>query len=108
MDMNDYQANAVTTAIFPRDLGLIYTALKLNGEAGEVAELVGKAYRDEGGAISEARREKLILELGDVLWYVANMARILDCDLALVARRNLDKLRSRKERGVLQGSGSDR
>ncbi len=109
--LNDYQEAAVSIAIYPGQgsmAGLVYCALKLNGEAGEVAEKVGKALRDHEGEINLERRSALILELGDVLWYVAAAARELHISLEAVAERNLEKLRDRRNRGALSGSGDNR
>lgn len=106
-----YQKNAASTALYPRGPeGAIapYPALGLAGEAGEVAEQVKKAIRDDQGRITESRRAALKKELGDVLWYVAALCSELDLDMADVAQTNLDKLASRKERGVIQGDGDDR
>lgn len=112
MNLNEYQDQASRTAIYPEQGqhwgGLIYCALKLNGEAGEVADKIGKALRDEGGLISDERREALILELGDVLWYIANMARELNASLEQVASKNLAKLAARKAKGTLRGDGDSR
>jgi NTP pyrophosphatase (non-canonical NTP hydrolase) len=107
MTLNEYQKAAKLTAIYPNNgfEGYTYCALKLNGEAGEVAELVGKTMRGDYGMLPA---EKLKKELGDVLWYVANLAHDLGFNLSDVAQANLNKLRSRAERGVLKGSGSDR
>jgi NTP pyrophosphatase (non-canonical NTP hydrolase) len=107
----DYQSCARESAVYPGQgtfQGLAYCALKLNGEAGEVAEKIGKAWRDEGGTISDERRMALILELGDVLWYLANIAEELETTLELCAERNLAKLASRRARGTLSGSGDNR
>jgi NTP pyrophosphatase (non-canonical NTP hydrolase) len=105
MNLNEYQQKAISTAIYPKgDNGLIYLTLKLNGEAGEVAEKIGKAIRDS----KPLDREELAKEVGDVLWYVANLADWLDFDLGEIAEMNLAKLQSRKERGVLGGSGDNR
>lgn len=109
--MNRYQENAILTAIYPglgTIQGLIYVTLKLNGEAGEVAEDVGKAIRDDRAKITEDRRLKLAKELGDVLWYVAAVSKELGFDLEQIALMNLTKLAERREKGTLQGSGSDR
>ena len=75
--------------------GLAYTALALAGEAGELANIVKKVYRDHGGKITPEFRQKLIDEVGDVLWYVAQVCEDLDADLDEVAERNLAKLRER-------------
>mgnify|MGYP000090653560 CR=1 FL=1 len=109
MDLTTYQARAAQTAIYPRQDALpTYPALKLNGEAGEVAEQIGKAIRDDQGAITPDRFEHLMSEMGDVLWYLANLANDLNVDLSAVAQENLDKLSDRMERGVIGGSGSNR
>jgi NTP pyrophosphatase (non-canonical NTP hydrolase) len=111
MKLLDYQVLARSSAMYPGQgtfQGLTYCALKLNGEAGEIAEKVGKAWRDAGGRVSDERREALILELGDVLWYLANIAEELETTLEHCAERNLAKLASRRARGTLSGSGDDR
>lgn len=130
MTFEEYENEAVKTAIYPgrgTALGLCYVALKMNGEAGEFSEHVGKAIRDEhfmevwGDDRSEfgvnsdlqrtltpEKRELLIKEIGDVLWYLAAGAAELGTDLATIAKGNIDKLRDRKERGKLGGSGDNR
>lgn len=110
MDLNTYQERAATTATFA-DTGILrtaYLALGLTGEAGEVAEKVKKAIRDEGGEISEEKKKAITLELGDVLWYVSQLARVLGVSLEEVAEGNLTKLADRKARGVIGGSGDAR
>ena len=87
---------------------MTYPALGLCGEAGEVAEKVKKTIRDDGGVLSDQRREALARELGDVLWYLSQLATEADLDLETIAEDNLEKLLSRQERGVLRGSGDDR
>lgn len=106
--MNDYQQLASTTAKYPKDSGLLYTVLGMASEAGEVAGKLKKAIRDEGGEISPERREQLLSEVGDVLWYVAMVAMELDASLSSVAEANLDKLLDRKTRGVIGGDGDNR
>ena len=109
MLLRDYQADSRRTAAYP-DAGdnIVYPTLGLAGEAGEVAEKVKKLIRDDGGVLSDERRAALAGELGDVLWYVAQVATEAGLDLEDVARANLDKLASRAERGVLSGSGDER
>jgi NTP pyrophosphatase (non-canonical NTP hydrolase) len=104
--ISDYQQRSRATAVYP-DAGsnLTYPALGLCGEAGEAAEKVKKAIRDDGGELTPERRDALAAELGDVLWYVAQLATEAGLDLGEVAEANLDKLRSRQERAVLHGSG---
>jgi NTP pyrophosphatase (non-canonical NTP hydrolase) len=108
MDLSEYQQLSRRTAQYPRDAWLAYPALGLAGEAGEVAEHAKKAIRDDDGNVSEQRREAMAKELGDVLWYVAQIATELDLDLDQIAQGNLEKLLSRQQRGVLSGSGDDR
>ncbi|MCA9430302.1 MAG: nucleotide pyrophosphohydrolase, partial [Candidatus Omnitrophica bacterium] len=52
--------------------------------------------------------EAIIKELGDVLWYVANLAKAYDLPLSEVAESNIDKLQSRADRGKIQGEGDNR
>jgi NTP pyrophosphatase (non-canonical NTP hydrolase) len=109
VDISEYQRRSRATAVYP-DAGdnLAYPALGLCGEAGEAAEKVKKAMRDDGGVLTDERREALAGELGDVLWYVAQLATEAGLDLGEIAGDNLGKLLSRQERGVLQGSGDTR
>jgi NTP pyrophosphatase (non-canonical NTP hydrolase) len=109
VEISDYQRRSRVTAVYP-DAGdnLTYPALGLCGEAGEAAEKVKKAIRDDGGMLTEERRAALAAELGDVLWYVAQLATEAGLDLGEIADDNLAKLLSRQDRGVLQGSGDTR
>ena len=109
MQLSDYQRRSRATAVYP-DAGsnLTYPALGLCGEAGEAAEKVKKAIRDDGGELTPERRDALAAELGDVLWYVAQLATEAGLELDQIARANLDKLLSRRDRAVLQGSGDFR
>jgi NTP pyrophosphatase (non-canonical NTP hydrolase) len=108
MELSEYQRLSRRTAQYPREAWLAYPALGLAGEAGEVAEHAKKAIRDDAGAVGAERREQMAKELGDVLWYVAQLASELELDLDEVAQANLNKLLSRQRRGVLSGSGDDR
>jgi NTP pyrophosphatase (non-canonical NTP hydrolase) len=108
MDLSEYQHRSRRTAEYPREAWLAYPALGLVGEAGEVAEHAKKAIRDDGGKVSDERRTAMSKELGDVLWYVAQLATELELDLDEIAAQNLEKLLSRQQRGVLSGSGDDR
>ena len=106
MHLSDYQQRSRATAVYP-DAGanLTYPALGLCGEAGEAAEKVKKAIRDDGGRLTPERRDALAGELGDVLWYVAQLATEAGLELDEIAQSNLDKLLSRRDRAVLHGSG---
>jgi NTP pyrophosphatase (non-canonical NTP hydrolase) len=108
MELSEYQRRSRRTAEYPREAWLAYPALGLAGEAGEVAEHAKKAIRDDGGTVSAERKAALSKELGDVLWYVAQLATELGLDLEEIAQQNLAKLLSRQQRGVLSGSGDER
>lgn len=85
-----------------------YPALGLSEEAGEVAGKFAKAIRDCNGKIDSERKEAIIKELGDVCWFVAELATLLDVNLSDVMQGNLDKLEDRKARGKIHGSGDER
>jgi NTP pyrophosphatase (non-canonical NTP hydrolase) len=106
MNINTYQQEAAKTAIYSNKL--IYPTLGLAGEAGEIANKVKKILRDNSGELAEDVRQNLINELGDVLWYVAALATDLGVELSEVADKNVEKLHSRKNRGVIGGSGDNR
>ena len=109
MQFNEYQQKANETAIYPnRGSNLIYPTLGLCGETGEVAEKVKKLMRDGNGIPDPAFKEMITKELGDVLWYLAQMCTELGITLEEMAQMNISKLASRKERGQLHGSGDNR
>lgn len=109
MNLSDYQQRSRATAIYPSaGDNLLYPTLGLCGEAGEVAEKIKKMVRDDHGVLTAQRREALAHELGDVLWYLAQLTTEAGLDLACVAEANLEKLRSRQHRHQLSGSGDDR
>jgi NTP pyrophosphatase (non-canonical NTP hydrolase) len=106
---DDYQKQARTTAIYPNQgNNPVYVTLGLIGEAGEVAEKMKKVIRDNNGVIDAERKEELKKEIGDVMWYLANLCTELNLNFSEVAGANLQKLFSRKERGVIRGSGDNR
>lgn len=108
MDFVEYQQRAKTTAVYPEHLERLYPALGLGGEVGEVLNKLKKVERDDGGAVSDAVRVALKKELGDVLWYLAQLATDLELDLGEIAEENICRLADRKERGVIHGSGDNR
>jgi NTP pyrophosphatase (non-canonical NTP hydrolase) len=109
MDFAAYQQRSRETARYP-DAGSnpLYPTLGLCGETGEVADKVKKVIRDRGGRFDAEVCEDLRLELGDVLWYVAQLATELGLSLEDVAQANLAKLASRAARNVISGSGDRR
>ena len=109
MNFTDYQTKARGTAKYPLiGHGVIYPTLGLANEAGEVAGKIKKIFRDKDGVIGEAEREALKAELGDVLWYIAQVATELDLSLDEIAEHNIDKLLDRQARGKIQGDGDNR
>lgn len=109
MELNGYQDEARRTAIYPTiGCRFVYPALGLAGEAGEVAEKVKKIFRDNGGVCDGQKRLAIAEEIGDCLWYVANLAYDLGFTLDEIATINIQKLQSRKDRGTLNGEGDNR
>lgn len=108
MEMNEYQRQALQTAIYPVEGRVVYAALGLTGEAGEAADKIKKVLRDGGGVFDAAQRQALAKELGDVLWYLSLMAHDLGFTLDDVAQMNLEKINSRRRRGRIHGAGDDR
>ena len=109
--MNEYQADMAHTAIYKDKI--IYPAFGLVNEDGEVAGKIKKIMRDEqvsveGFVLTDKQRAAVAAELGDVLWYVAALAKDLNVSLNEVAKMNIDKLHDRQKRGVIGGSGDDR
>lgn len=103
MNLNDYQKMAARTAIYKSTHAIMYPALGLAAEAGEVANKVKKILRDDN-----FDRQAISDEIGDVLWYIAALSRDLNIDLHDIAMQNLEKLYGRKARGTLTGSGDKR
>ena len=109
MNFNDYQKKSRKTAGYPA-IGhpVIYPALGLTNEAGEVAGKLKKVFRDKNGQINAETKAALKAELGDVLWYLAQVATELDLTLDEIAEYNIEKLYSRLERGTIKGDGDNR
>jgi NTP pyrophosphatase (non-canonical NTP hydrolase) len=109
MTFSLFQLMAGQTAEYPNiGVNIEYPTLGLCAEAGEVANKVKKIQRDYGGTLTAEVKEKIVKELGDVLWYCATLASELRVDLGDVAAKNLLMLASRSERGVVKGDGDER
>jgi NTP pyrophosphatase (non-canonical NTP hydrolase) len=107
--LQTYQEASRATAIYPNQGdNWTYPALGLAGEVGEICNKLKKVMRDDGGVLSDSVRATLADELGDVLWYVAQLATELKLDLNDVAAQNLVKLASRQQRGTIGGNGDQR
>ena len=113
MDFNEYQKKSRVTAIYP-NLGdnLPYLALGIAGEAGEVADKVKKFIRDDHFSsikdLTPEQKTGVVKELGDILWYISQIATEFDFTLEQLAQINIEKLSSRMNRKELQGSGDER
>jgi NTP pyrophosphatase (non-canonical NTP hydrolase) len=115
-----YQSFTASTAIYPGAgsgdyEAMTYVALKGSGECGEFNEKLGKWMRTKGSIRAMSRRNmteefrlELAKELGDVVWYMARAADELGYKFSEIIKLNVDKLSSRKNRGVLDGSGDNR
>ena len=110
--MNEYQADAAKTMIYKHKV--IYPALGLASEAGEVLGKIKKLIRDSdvdfkgNSTISASKKVEIAEELGDVLWYVAALSKDLNLSMNDIAAINVEKLTSRAKRGTLGGSGDRR
>lgn len=109
MNFSEYQQRAKQTALYP-DAGnnFIYPAMGLAGEAGEVINKVKKIFRDDNNIVTPSRREEISKELGDLLWYTAQLSTELGLSLDHVAQDNLVKLQKRQDLNLLSGSGDNR
>jgi len=109
MNFEEYQKKSRETAIYPdKGNNFIYPVLGLVGEAGEVAEKIKKVLRDDEGIVGDQKKEEVKKELGDVLWYLSQIATEFNLSLSEIAQTNLEKLESRKQRNKLGGSGDNR
>lgn len=113
MNFNEYQKQAATTAIHRESIEKVspyhhYLVLGLVNEAGEVADKIKKNLRDEIGVLSEEKKEEIAKELGDVLWYLSQLAKEFGFPLEAVAKMNLEKLASRRKRNMIGGEGDNR
>lgn len=108
MTLNEFQSNALETAVYPQEYRIVYPALGLSGESGEVADKVKKVLRDNQCNFTDEKKKEIAKELGDVLWYVATLANDLGYSLEEIGIMNNEKLRSRKERGMINGNGDNR
>jgi len=109
MNFDEYQKKASETAVFPKIReSYVYPTLGLVGETGEFVEKIKKIFRDKNGKISKKDKKKIVKELGDILWYLSQVAKELDITFEEIAQKNIKKLSSRKKRGKLHGEGDNR
>jgi len=109
MNFDEYQRKATETAVFPKVReSYVYPTLGLVGETGEFVEKIKKVFRDKNGKISEKDKNEMSKELGDILWYLSQVAKELNLSFEKIAEQNIKKLHSRKVRGKLHGNGDNR
>ena len=108
MELNEYQLKALETANYPQEYKIVYPTLGLTGEAGEVSDKVKKVIRDNNHEFSDDRKREIAKEIGDVLWYCATLSNDLGYTLDEIAEMNYSKLKSRKERNMINGNGDNR
>lgn len=109
MNFQEYQEESRKTAIYPGvGNNFVYPVLGIAGESGEVAEKVKKILREKNGIVDEAGKQEITKELGDLLWYMSQLASELGISLDEVAEKNITKTQSRMERGTLLGNGDNR
>lgn len=111
MTLKEYQKFTRTTAIYPQEQAAEYLTLGLVGEAGEIANKVKKVIRDQDNWSPEQfedSRQSVKKEIGDVFWYLVRLVDEMGEDAEQILQTNADKLQSRKDRGVIGGSGDER
>lgn len=108
MTFDEYQQFTESTAVYPKENGLLYVVLGLCGEAGEIAEKVKKVLRDDNAEFTPEKKWEIAMEIGDVFWYCNRLVDELGFDMSEIVEENIKKLNSRKERNVLGGSGDNR
>lgn len=108
MDFVNYQWRTSQTAIYPSEKALEYLSLGLVSEAGEVAGKVKKIIRDHNSVLTSDMKDSLIAEIGDVMWYIAQLCEALETNMSVVARKNVEKLAQRQKSNTLSGDGDNR
>jgi NTP pyrophosphatase (non-canonical NTP hydrolase) len=108
MDFGEYQTQAKKFKKYPMEFKVIYPALGLASEAGEVLDKIKKVIRDKNNDMNDEDRVEILKEIGDVLWYCSTLCDDLNMPLDQAAAMNLNKLNSRLSRDVISGSGDNR
>lgn len=111
MDFDEYEKLATRTATFggkQHEHQLMYITLGIAGESGEIAEKIKKIVRNDNGIVSDENRESLKREIGDVLWYLSQLSRVLGFHFSEAAKANIDKLADRAARNVIKSTGDHR
>lgn len=106
MNIKEYQKFTPTTALYPKEMEDYYLSTGLAAEAGEVAGVYAKYFR--GDYTRQVLIQKVKKELGDNMWFISQICKSLDLSIEELLDSNVEKLTSRKDRGVLKGDGDDR
>lgn len=104
MDLNDYQDRAIAFAVFPTAYSLVYPALALSEECGELNGKIAKAFRDG----TDFPTDSIKKELGDILWQWNALVSYFGWTASEIAEQNLQKLTDRAARNTIRGSGDNR
>ncbi len=108
MTFDEYQKQARKTAVYPRQgKNFLYPAMGLGGEVGEVLNKIGKLMRGDRKLTKEVKNE-ISSEMGDVLWFMAQLSTELGLTLEEIVHNNLDKLKKRYSENKIKGSGDNR
>jgi NTP pyrophosphatase (non-canonical NTP hydrolase) len=108
MTLTEYQDWSQSVCVYPKDKAIEYVCLGLASECGELCGKIKKIIRDDNNIITDDKREQIAGEIGDCLFYLTRVASETGLWLEAIMSENVKKLNSRKERGVLGGSGDNR
>jgi NTP pyrophosphatase (non-canonical NTP hydrolase) len=107
-EVDEHEINAGASQIDIENAYFVYPAMGLSGEVGELLNKLKKIIRDKMDANSQDFKDSIGKEIGDCLWYIAELATVFDLDLGEIAEQNIEKLAKRKEDDKIKGDGDDR
>ena len=120
MTFDEYQEISHKTAFYPPKIYVednegarvlvkyVYATLGLAGETGEVVEKIKKIVRNQHGKLTVEDKQTIEKELGDCLWYMAEICSLFGIKMSSVAKKNIQKLQDRLDRNVICSEGDDR
>ena len=108
-DFDEYQKFCKKTAVYPKiGKSFVYPLIGLQGEVGEVSEKIKKLFRDDGGKLTDEKKAEIVKELGDVMWYIAQLSTEFNVKFSEVIKGNIEKLSKRAKENKIHGSGDNR